>query len=490
MRSILTAIVLLLIFSLSLYADTKLMLNETEKQYLGQHKTITYISDPSWLPYEGYDQEDKHIGIVTDIIKVLINDIDSEINIDFKYLKSASWKETLNIANLNNVDLLTSDPKDPALQKNFNHTTAYLSNPIVIIMTNNNQYVSDLNYLANKRIAVVESYGYVKELRDVYPQIDFLYVKSLDEGLIGVSSKKYDVLLASAAATTYNISKLGLNNLSIVGSTEVDMKISFFVNKDNMILFNIINKAIKNLKNEDINKIMIKWSVVKFIQKVDYKLIAKIVSISLGLIILALIWSYNLKKSKNTIDKLNKELREKIDELEVLSITDAMTGLYNRRYFDKIFAHELNRAKRKKHQLIFAMFDVDHFKQYNDTYGHDNGDKALIQIARLMHDFTQRADEFAFRIGGEEFCIITSEMDEDSAFEYINRLRIAIQDSKIEHSGNSASKYITASFGLVIIDFKKEHTLTTKDIYKIADNTLYKAKEASRNNVQIVSIYS
>ena len=266
------------------------------------------------------------------------------------------------------------------------------------------------------------------------------------------------------------------------------MKISIFVNKNEEVLLDILNKSIENLQDNELNKVMDKWSVVKFTQKIDYELTIKITLVLLSLILLVFAWNYKLKEQKNQIKLLNEQLKIKIDELEVLSITDGMTKLYNRRYFDKVFSDELNRAKRKKHNFIFTMFDVDHFKQYNDTYGHDNGDKVLIQIAKVMQNFTHRANEFAFRIGGEEFCIITSEIDEETALKYIYKLMVAIEDSKIKHSGNSASEYVTASFGLIIIDFEQEHKLSTQEIYKMADNALYEAKESGRNNVVKVCV--
>lgn len=479
---------ILLFHTLSLYAASNIELNESEKEYLKQHNVLTYISDPNWLPYEGYDSEYKHIGIIPEIIKIIENNLDTEINLRIKTLKSDSWEETLEKSNQKKVDILTSDPQDPSLQKKFKHTDIYLKNPIVIVMTNNNKYVPQLKYIENKKIAIVQNYGYVKKLKEVYPQIDFKYVKSLDEGLFGVANKKYDAFLASATAATYNISKNGLNNLSIVGSTAVEMNISFFVNRDDTVLLSILNKSISKLKPEDVITVMNKWSVVKFTQKIDYKLITKIVVFFLGLLIIVFIWNHQLKKSKNKIDELNQQLSEKINELEVLSITDAMTGLYNRRYFEKIFSEELNRAKRNNYKLIFAMLDVDHFKQYNDTYGHGKGDKVLISISKIMQESTQRAHEFAFRIGGEEFCIITSDIDNEIASSYINRLRIAILDSKIEHTGNSASKYVTASFGLVIVNCENTKDLTTDSIYKTADDALYRAKEAGRNKVELVSI--
>jgi len=488
MKTIFTVVlkILFLIYTLPIHAEVTAILADSEKEYLKQNNILTYVSDPNWLPYEGYNSEYKHIGIIPEIIQLLKSNVNTEVNLRIKTLKSDSWQGSLKLAMSQKVDILTSDPLDPALQKQFTPSDTYLTSPVVIIMTNNNNYIPELSYIKNRKIAVIESYGYVKKLVKKYPKVNFLYVKSIKEGLLGVSEKKYDAFLASATAATYNISQNGLNNLSIVGSTSVNMEVSFFVKKNNVLLLSILNKLIHNLANKDVNKIMSKWSVVEFTQKTDYELIIKLGSFFLLVLIITITWSHQLKKSKKEISKLNKQLSDKVTELETLSITDSMTGLYNRRHFEKVFVDEFNRAKRNNYRLVFAMLDVDHFKQYNDTYGHDNGDKVLIKIAEIMQKSTQRANEFAFRIGGEEFCIITSDMDDEVAFSFIDKLRLSIFDAKIEHSGNSASDYVTASFGVILID--NMENLTTEIIYKTADNALYKAKELGRNKINLTSI--
>jgi len=472
--------VFLTILANLLYAgDTLLTLTEDEQKYLQQRKTIKYIADPKWLPYEAYDEKQQHIGIIPDILKL----IEKKIDVKFETLYSNSWEETLILANKNKVCMLSSDPADEALKEKFIPSTPYLKNPIVIIMKNNSRYIAMLEFISHKKIAVVRDYGYVAELKLAYPNINFIYVDSVEEGLIGVSKGKHDVFLASVASASYNISKHSLNNLTIVGRTVVDMKISFFTKKEDKHLLSILNKAISNFTEEEMHNILNRWAIVEFAEKIDYALIVKIVLTFFFLLFISFIWNRNMKKSKEEIKKLNKELKEKIDELEILSVTDGMTGLYNRRHFDKIFTQEINRAKRNKHNLIVSMFDVDHFKQYNDTYGHDKGDTVLIEIAKVMKAYTKRANDFAFRVGGEEFYIISSDMDEQKAYNYIESLRRGIENIKIIHEHNSASKYVTASFGLIIISYEELESLDADAIYKIADDALYQAKESGRNKI-------
>jgi len=100
-----------------------------------------------------------------------------------------------------------------------------------------------------------------------------------------------------------------------------------------------------------------------------------------------------------------------------------------------------------------------------------------------MKAYTKRANDFAFRVGGEEFYIISSDMDEQKAYNYIESLRRGIENIKIIHEHNSASKYVTASFGLIIISYEELESLDADAIYKIADDALYQAKESGRNKI-------
>jgi len=169
--------------------------------------------------------------------------------------------------------------------------------------------------------------------------------------------------------------------------------------------------------------------------------------------------------------------------VELLSITDYMTKLYNRRFFNEIFDKEISRAKRDKKTLGFIILDIDYFKQYNDMYGHQMGDTALIQIANVLKQNLQRASDYAFRLGGEEFGALIYDINLTNLEALVKRLKDAIEGLKIVHEKNSASKYITASFGVAI--FKSDENITQKKIFKLADDLLYEAKESGKNSFKI-----
>ena len=170
--------------------------------------------------------------------------------------------------------------------------------------------------------------------------------------------------------------------------------------------------------------------------------------------------------------------------IEQISITDAMTNIYNRRYFDSMFPKKLNLSKRVNQQLAFCMMDIDHFKQYNDTYGHQEGDVALIKVAKTLEESLKREGDFIFRLGGEEFGILYFTKDQEDALTIANMTRENIENIQIPHKHNSASKYVTVSMGLYLYDYDKED-ITPESIYLKTDKLLYKSKQNGRNQVSI-----
>lgn len=169
--------------------------------------------------------------------------------------------------------------------------------------------------------------------------------------------------------------------------------------------------------------------------------------------------------------------------IEEISIHDELTKLYNRRHFNSILRTEVNRAKRDKKTLSFMMIDVDNFKLYNDTYGHQEGDRVLFKIAEVLKSYCKRAGDFSFRLGGEEFGVLFSEQTKEEAEPFANIIREAIQNLQIPHIKNTASNVVTVSAGLLCIS--AEETITEEDLYKKADILLYKSKESGRNKVSV-----
>lgn len=160
-----------------------------------------------------------------------------------------------------------------------------------------------------------------------------------------------------------------------------------------------------------------------------------------------------------------------------LSITDALTNLYNRRYFETTFKREFARAKRYNSDLSLAVIDIDFFKQINDTYGHLCGDYVLRELSWLMTDNFRQTD-MVFRYGGEEFVILLTETPFDTASIPVERLRKAVEYNRFKFKGTELNVTISAgiSSGKDVNDIS--------EMFENADKALYMAKEEGRNRVR------
>jgi diguanylate cyclase (GGDEF)-like protein/PAS domain S-box-containing protein len=173
-------------------------------------------------------------------------------------------------------------------------------------------------------------------------------------------------------------------------------------------------------------------------------------------------------------------LREAYDAVEALSVTDPLTGLANRRRFDKYIQQEWRRGLRSREPLSLLMVDVDNFKKYNDTYGHPRGDNCLKQIAEASLDVAMRSTDLVARFGGEEFVVVLPNTDHVNALHVAGQLCAAVRNRQLPHSQNILG-VVTVSVGCATLIPHAE--LQVHDLIEMADQAVYAAKQAGRNQV-------
>ncbi len=172
--------------------------------------------------------------------------------------------------------------------------------------------------------------------------------------------------------------------------------------------------------------------------------------------------------------------------LEEVAIRDALTGVYNRHQFNELFGSLLHQSQRKAKPFAICMFDIDYFKSVNDQFGHQQGDQVLIQVAELAKQKFSRANDFIFRIGGEEFVVI-SDFDHCSEFEsFLKKFKEAVVGLSIENPA-SEHKVVTISLGGLFIS-PVPKALTSSRVYSELDNLMYEAKSSGRNRVSFEEI--
>ena len=171
-----------------------------------------------------------------------------------------------------------------------------------------------------------------------------------------------------------------------------------------------------------------------------------------------------------------------------MATTDPLTKINNRRYFYEIFEKEIRRHKREKLTIGFLMIDIDNFKLYNDLYGHLEGDKVLIAVAKVLKETCQRSSDDIFRLGGEEFGVLVINTDKTKTEAFAQKIIEAIADLKLPHKGNAPYNVVTSSLGGVVVNLDEKELVLVKDLYAQADRAMYDAKEAGKNRVKIEQV--
>lgn len=172
----------------------------------------------------------------------------------------------------------------------------------------------------------------------------------------------------------------------------------------------------------------------------------------------------------------NRVLAEQ--QVELLAMQDALTGLSNRRAFNQFFEHELSVCTRKQVPVSVALIDLDYFKQLNDTYGHAAGDECLSNIGTILNNYIRRGGDFAARLGGDEFIVVFIDTDEENAKTMLDKLLSNINNIKLK---TAAEQTVAASIGAVTLTPTNQDNL--ESIVKQADVALYKSKMLGRNQI-------
>jgi len=214
------------------------------------------------------------------------------------------------------------------------------------------------------------------------------------------------------------------------------------------------------------------WDLASFLRFVT-------ASVTLTYIVYFMEYSHEL--SEDMLEVIRKKEEENMKALEELSIKDSLTKLYNRRHLHEVFKKEFQTAQRHEYHFGLFILDIDYFKQYNDTYGHQKGDEALCALAEVLKTHMRRSEDFIFRLGGEEFCGICVSDDKSKIQAQLKVLLHAIESLEIEHKTSEASKVLTVSMGVKIINIFDEYGFDS--LYKEADEALYRAKDEGRNRI-------
>lgn len=189
---------------------------------------------------------------------------------------------------------------------------------------------------------------------------------------------------------------------------------------------------------------------------------------------------------EDRVAKRTGELEEANRKLDRLAHLDGLTGIANRRYLDAYLQRIWLDSGAEKRPLSFIMADIDHFKRYNDTYGHQEGDECLKKVARVIQENTRQSEDLAARYGGEEFSVVLIGAETGAAFDIAERIRRDIEDLRIPHESNPQGTHVTLSLGVATVSaVPAGGKWTPGDLIEAADEALYTAKKERGRNCTV-----
>jgi diguanylate cyclase (GGDEF)-like protein len=469
MKSLQISLMVTFLFGLVVLSAPSLLaaidLTIDEQLFLNKKKFIGVCTDPDWMPYEKITESGEHIGILADFQALWSQKIGKEISL----IKTESWSQSLEYIKQGRCDILSSAQVTEQRLEFLNFTQPFVVYPIVLATRNNDLLYESFSQLLEKQLAIVKGYAIIEVLRKKYPQIKIVEVANAKEGLLLVSKGKAFGYIDTVATIAYQSQAHGILNLKMLSVLDESYSMAIGIRKDEPLLLSIFDKAVASLTEEERHTILNRWVAIQYAEPVNYSLYWKIIGTIL--FILGLMTYRN-----RIISRYNTQLRQLNQQLEHLSNTDPLTGVLNRHALGKLFHHEIARCERYQTRFAVIMADIDHFKQINDLYGHNTGDRVLKEIAHILTQNIRKNDAVG-RWGGEEFIIACPQTDQQGALRLSESLRVLIE----QHHFDMASS-ITSSFGVTVYNGHE----STESFIKRVDDALYHAKHSGRNRVEFL----
>ncbi|MCB9096575.1 MAG: ABC transporter substrate-binding protein [Arcobacter sp.] len=284
------------------HLNNTIYLSNEEKLYLNKKEKISVCVDPNWMPLEKIENG-KHIGISADYLKI----IQENIQIPISLVPTKTWSESMEKGKNKECDIFSLLMPTPQRETYLNFTKSYLDIPLVLASKIDTPFINDLSHVRNKKLAIVKDYAYAELLKIKFPDINFIDVQNVQEGLSLVEKEKVYGFIGSLLTVGYQIQNNYIGQLKISAKFDETFKLGIAVRNDDLTLLTILNKAISNISEQQKQEIINKWISINLQKEVNYTFLNKVLVVLLiFIVIFVLIYREYLLK------KLNKELLEKV----------------------------------------------------------------------------------------------------------------------------------------------------------------------------------
>ena len=438
-------------------------------RYASRYGGIRLAVHADWYPIDFINDEGEHAGVAAD----LLDAISGDHGIPFVLEPTNSFDEAVRAVVEGEVDLLPAVAPTPELRKELSFSKPYLSLPIVIATRSSEFFIGDPGNLAGKNVGILERGALPSVLAERYGDIAFNGVASTREGLRRVRDGEDFAFVGTVPAIAHAIQKHGFYNIKIDGRFEERRTISAAVDRGNRELLSVIEKVFQAMPLEEREALVDRWISVSFEERVDRSFLWRVLIVAAAVAVVVALWIRKVQGYNVALSRAYSLLEEKNAELEQLSVTNQLTGLYNRNKLDAELEREMERSRRYGSRVSVVMLDVDWFKSINDRFGHQTGDVVLRDLSARIKERVRSAD-IAGRWGGEEFLVLCPETGLEGAAELAEALR-----EDVEARCRVSGEPVTVSVGVV----ECRSGDSAEAIIRRVDDRLYEAKRRGKNRV-------
>jgi PAS domain S-box-containing protein len=284
-----------------LFSNSNLNLTQKEINYLKNKKTINMCIDPNWMPFEKFDINHHHTGMTSDYFKIFADKLDTTI----KVIYTNNWGQSLQFAKTKKCDILSLVAKTPQRTKYLNFTKYYIKTPLVLVTIKDVSFINDMFAIQNKKIGITKGYAFVEIIKHRYKNFDIVEVDNMIDGLNKVRQKELFAYIDTLATIGHTFQTKFNSELKITGKFDQTLEFGIGVRKDDILLLDILNKAVNSLDTKEHQTILNSWIPIKYESNIDHTLILQIAFI---ILIVLFFFAYKQYITNKSLKELNEIL--------------------------------------------------------------------------------------------------------------------------------------------------------------------------------------
>ncbi|GEN57654.1 hypothetical protein GCM10012290_22540 [Halolactibacillus alkaliphilus] len=449
---------------------------------------LTFLGNEDLAPVS-YTDNGEAKGVVVDIVEALGVQIDRDIEVI-----TMDWEEAqLNVLN-GDADGLLYMNENEARQHMFDFSDPFLETEFHFFVRSSDRSIQNVNDLRNKRVGL-EQVGYPYVVLQNHSDINSVFISNWRTAFQQLADGELDALVVDRWVGEYELAESRISGIRIVEEPFAVQRTGIAIRKNEDLLLEELNGAIKSITDSgELPQILDRWGGKRVIYLTEerfkyYMLLG--VTLFLGIIVIGVsFFIFNLgqmnKHLTQEVERRTLELKNKNKALETLnyelqqiSLVDKLTNIANRRHLDSELEKSWAIKMDEEQPLAIIMIDIDHFKTFNDLYGHVAGDTCLNKVANTLSSCVIRAGDLVARYGGEEFMVMLLRATSSDAYNMAESMRKKVEQLEIKNGQGQ----VTISLGVASMIPSKGRMLS--DLVYMADRALYIAKQEGRNRVRI-----